>query len=307
MTDDDFRSELLVLSPKISSLVAGPGGDSIKSQLGSLAVAATGAPDLDSALGAVKADAAKLAALEDRVAAQVKMVAANVQPPAAGPGGSPPTQPAAATPIAAVPSLTPLALGAQSPASMPIQQAPSGAPSPPAWMPPIGQMWVGPTVSLAVIGGFFVMLSILLYLEMHRSSLAADYIAAQTAAMDEATKAAADADAAKQAADKKVDNLKSEKTPDSTAIKVAEVDAAAKDTAAKAAAAKLASAKAATAIPVESNATPTGLQNVLFTLLGALGAAFTQVVNYWLGSSKGSADKTTFLANSVPLQAQSQP
>jgi hypothetical protein len=37
------------------------------------------------------------------------------------------------------------------------------------------------------------------------------------------------------------------------------------------------------------------VQNVLFTLLGALGAAFTQVVNYWLGSSKGSADKTTLL------------
>jgi hypothetical protein len=38
-----------------------------------------------------------------------------------------------------------------------------------------------------------------------------------------------------------------------------------------------------------------GLQNVLFTLLGALAAAFTQVVNYWLGSSKGSADKTGLL------------
>jgi hypothetical protein len=37
------------------------------------------------------------------------------------------------------------------------------------------------------------------------------------------------------------------------------------------------------------------IQNVLFTLLGALGAAFTQVINYWLGSSKGSADKTSLL------------
>lgn len=39
------------------------------------------------------------------------------------------------------------------------------------------------------------------------------------------------------------------------------------------------------------------IQNVLFTLLGALGAAFTQVVNYWLGSSKGSSDKTNLLAS----------
>ena len=37
------------------------------------------------------------------------------------------------------------------------------------------------------------------------------------------------------------------------------------------------------------------IQNVLFTLLGALAAAFTQVINYWLGSSKGSADKTELL------------
>ncbi len=39
------------------------------------------------------------------------------------------------------------------------------------------------------------------------------------------------------------------------------------------------------------------IKSVLFTLLGALGAAFTQVVNYWLGSSKGSADKTNLLAS----------
>lgn len=43
------------------------------------------------------------------------------------------------------------------------------------------------------------------------------------------------------------------------------------------------------------------IQNVLFTLLGALGAAFTQVVNYWLGSSKGSADKTNLLASQKQL------
>ena len=32
----------------------------------------------------------------------------------------------------------------------------------------------------------------------------------------------------------------------------------------------------------------------------ALGAAFTQVVNYWLGSSKGSSDKTDLLAATNP-------
>jgi hypothetical protein len=37
------------------------------------------------------------------------------------------------------------------------------------------------------------------------------------------------------------------------------------------------------------------MSNVLFTLLGALGAAFTQVMNYWSGSSKGSSDKTQIL------------
>jgi hypothetical protein len=42
-----------------------------------------------------------------------------------------------------------------------------------------------------------------------------------------------------------------------------------------------------------------GLQNVLFTLLGALAAAFTQVCNYWLGSSKGSSDKTDLLEKSI--------
>jgi hypothetical protein len=43
------------------------------------------------------------------------------------------------------------------------------------------------------------------------------------------------------------------------------------------------------------------VQNVLFTLLGALGAAFTQVVNFWLGSSKGSSDKTALIAAANPV------
>jgi hypothetical protein len=52
--------------------------------------------------------------------------------------------------------------------------------------------------------------------------------------------------------------------------------------------------------PVGGTGNPNGLQNVLFTLLGALGAAFTQVVNFWLGSSKGSSDKTDLLAATNP-------
>jgi hypothetical protein len=36
---------------------------------------------------------------------------------------------------------------------------------------------------------------------------------------------------------------------------------------------------------------------VVFTLLGILGAAFTQVLSYWLGSSKGSSDKTGLLVS----------
>jgi hypothetical protein len=38
-------------------------------------------------------------------------------------------------------------------------------------------------------------------------------------------------------------------------------------------------------------------KDVLFTLLGVLGAAFTQVLSYWLGSSKGSSDKTGLLVS----------
>jgi amino acid permease len=33
------------------------------------------------------------------------------------------------------------------------------------------------------------------------------------------------------------------------------------------------------------------IKDVLFTLLGILGAAFSQVVNYWLGSSRDSAER----------------
>ncbi len=33
------------------------------------------------------------------------------------------------------------------------------------------------------------------------------------------------------------------------------------------------------------------VKDVVFTLLGVLGAAFTQVVNYWLGSSRDSAER----------------
>jgi len=40
----------------------------------------------------------------------------------------------------------------------------------------------------------------------------------------------------------------------------------------------------------------------LLIMLGALGAAFGAVVNFWLGSSSGSAAKTELLAQSQPLK-----
>jgi len=37
------------------------------------------------------------------------------------------------------------------------------------------------------------------------------------------------------------------------------------------------------------------ISDVAFIMLGSLAAGFTQVLNYWLGSSKGSSDKTQLL------------
>ena len=128
---------------------------------------------------------------------------------------------------------------------------------------------------------------------------------ARVAAAISATEAAATADAAKKAAADTLTTVQGDTSKDQPAKDAAKKDADAAAAAAADADKRAADAKAALTQPL-ANTVPNGLQNVLFTLLGALGAAFTQVVNYWLGSSKGSADKTTFLANSFPLQDQSQ-
>ena len=44
-------------------------------------------------------------------------------------------------------------------------------------------------------------------------------------------------------------------------------------------------------------ATPTGNKDALLILLGVLAGAFTSVVSYFFGSSKGSADKNELLKN----------
>lgn len=44
---------------------------------------------------------------------------------------------------------------------------------------------------------------------------------------------------------------------------------------------------------------PAGSRDVAYMLFGSLAAAFGAVVNYFFGSSKGSADKTEILKNGV--------
>jgi hypothetical protein len=165
-------------------------------------------------------------------------------------------------------------------------------------------MYVAPWISFLVIARFFLMLLVLLWQEMHPSPFGATDADARVAAAITAAEAAA-ADAAKKAADNTLTTVQGDRSKDQAANDAAKKNADAAGTAAADADKKAADAKAAAAQPL-ANTMPSGLQNVLFTLLGALGAAFAQVVNYWLGSSKGSADKTTFLANSIPLQDQRQ-
>lgn len=55
-----------------------------------------------------------------------------------------------------------------------------------------------------------------------------------------------------------------------------------------------------------SNASP-DVTTILNMLFGVLAAAFTQVVQFWLGSSHGSAVKTQLLANSVPASLLPSP
>ena len=200
----------------------------------------TSTPDLDTALAALKADPAKLAAFENQIAAQVAAASVAVQPQAV----VPPAQPGAVR----------------------------------------AYMWVAPAVSGAVILGFFFMLWILLNQQVHPTSATVTDVAAKSAA----------ADADKQAADKKLADAKAASPQVAAAVDAAKKDADTKDAAARDAAAKAAAQSSA-------NSSPSGVQNVLFTLLGALGAAFTQVVNFWLGSSKGSSDKTALIAAANPV------
>lgn len=49
---------------------------------------------------------------------------------------------------------------------------------------------------------------------------------------------------------------------------------------------------------------PEGSDAIANVLMGSMAAMATQVANYWLGSSAGSADKTAALANSMPVPAK---
>jgi len=229
---------------------------------------ATSTPDLDTALAALKVDSAKLAAFEDQIAAQV--AAAPAPPPIPPP-----------------------------PAVLRAPVVPPAVVVPPVQPGAVREyMWVAPAVSGAVILGFFFMLLILLCQQVHPTSATVPDGAAKMAAAVDADKAVTAADADKQAADKKLADAKAASPQVPAAVDAAKKDADAKD-AAKDAAVKAAAAKAAA--QSSANSSPSGLQNVLFTLLGALGAAFTQVVNFWLGSSKGSSDKTALLAAANPV------
>jgi type IV secretory pathway VirB10-like protein len=273
MTDGEFQTQLVRLSPKIQASLAKPEGESVKTTLPSLVMTATGTADLETALSVLKADPAKLAVLEDQIAARVAAAPVAVQPQA----------------VPAPPSSAQL-----SPMPPPTPTVTSAAVVPPAAPGAVREyMWVAPAVSGAVILGFFVMLWILLNQQVHPTSATVTDVAAKmAAATDERAATAADTD--KQAAAKKLAEAKAASSQTAAAVDAAKKDAETKDASAKDAAAKAAA-------QFSGNASPSGLQNVLFTLLGALSAAFTQVVNFWLGSSKGSSDKTALLAAANPV------
>lgn len=56
-----------------------------------------------------------------------------------------------------------------------------------------------------------------------------------------------------------------------------------------------------------THAVPDGSTTLLNVLLGSLGVMASNVVNYWTGSSAGSASKDARLANSVPASMLSKP
>jgi len=49
-------------------------------------------------------------------------------------------------------------------------------------------------------------------------------------------------------------------------------------------------------------AIPPSTSNVIYMLFGALSAGFGSVMNYYFGSSKGSAEKTNLLAQAEPIK-----
>lgn len=51
---------------------------------------------------------------------------------------------------------------------------------------------------------------------------------------------------------------------------------------------------------IEIGVTESG-ENIAFTLIGGVSGAFGQVVNYWLGTTKSSQDKTDIISNSIPI------
>jgi hypothetical protein len=275
MTNRDFLDQLLRLSLPIAHSISIPGGNGIASQLGTLAMSITGTPDLDSALATLKADPAKLSALEGQVAARTAAIAA--APPAVSVG--------TAVPTAAAPVVLPPAPGVPNavPAAGATPTAGTGKPS-------RGLMWVSPAVSGAVIVGFFAMLGILLY-ENYNLQVA---VSAGTPSAVLATPTAATSASAPTSTSAPPTLPATGHTP------AAPSAPAAKNPPALTNSPSTPSTSVTPASPTGGTTTPNSLQNVLFTLLGALGAAFTQVVNYWLGSSKGSSDKTDLLAATNP-------
>jgi hypothetical protein len=183
--------------------------------------------------------------------------------------------PVTATPAPATapaPAAVPTAVGAPVPIA---PRVPDPAVPPPkvTGAPSRGLMWVAPAVSFAVILGFFAMLGTLLYEEYKPPiTIPADKTPAVAEKLPTADKPGTPD---KPAADKSA-GVDKPPVVDKPAV----------------------TEKVPT--PTGTNTNPNSLQNVLFTLLGALGAAFTQVVNFWLGSSKGSSDKTDLLAASNP-------
>lgn len=182
--------------------------------------------------------------------------------------------------------------GAPSPAATPtpgvVPTAGATAATAPA-KPVRGLTWVAPAVSFAVIAGFFAMVGTLLH-ENYYPPIA---VPAVTAPTPTGTPAAVN-------------------SPSAPSTPVTPNAPAAANTPGAPSTPTARKVPAPTNPPSTPNApvtpaslpvgttNPNNLQNVLFTLLGALGAAFTQVMNFWLGSSKGSSDKTDLLAATNP-------